>query len=120
MTTYFNKRTGDSVDMPGRSARLDSLDNWEIAEGTETPTVVTDGVLSRQAVPADTGAAAPQERESAPAAVPVDVPAGPPAKAAPKGEWQAYARARAQDSDEAAEIDGLTKDELISRYGGES
>lgn len=43
-----------------------------------------------------------------------------PAKSANKDEWIAYARTRAQDSDEEAAIDGLTKDELIAKYGGES
>lgn len=43
---------------------------------------------------------------------------GPPAKSAVKDEWVAYARSVAQDSDEEAAIDGLTKDELIAKYGG--
>ncbi|QFQ97455.1 hypothetical protein F9278_15925 [Streptomyces phaeolivaceus] len=42
-----------------------------------------------------------------------------PTKAAVKDEWVAYARSRAKDSDEEAAIDGLTKDELIEKYGGE-
>ncbi|MFE7128955.1 hypothetical protein [Streptomyces sp. NPDC057617] len=46
-------------------------------------------------------------------------PAGPvrPARSAKKDEWVAYARTRVQNSDEEAAIDGLTRDELIARYG---
>ena len=47
-----------------------------------------------------------------------DVPAGPPAKGASKAEWLAYARTRAQDSDEAAAVEGFTKEQLIEQYGG--
>ncbi|MEE1814214.1 hypothetical protein PUR59_04160 [Streptomyces sp. SP18ES09] len=43
-----------------------------------------------------------------------------PARAATKGEWQAYAHTRAQDSDEEASIDGMTKEELVAKYGGDS
>jgi hypothetical protein len=43
-----------------------------------------------------------------------------PARSASKAEWQEYAHARAQDSAEEAAIDGLTKDELIKQYGGDS
>ncbi|TMU98093.1 hypothetical protein [Streptomyces sp. DASNCL29] len=41
----------------------------------------------------------------------------PPARSASKGEWQDYARSQARDSDENDAIDGMTKDELIERYG---
>lgn len=40
-----------------------------------------------------------------------------PSQQANKAAWQAYARGRAMDSDERAEIDGLTKDQLVSKYG---
>jgi hypothetical protein len=43
-----------------------------------------------------------------------------PKRSASKAEWQDYARTRAQDSDEEAAIDGMTKDELVARYGGGS
>lgn len=39
---------------------------------------------------------------------------GPPAKSASKGDWEAYARSQgATDED----LDGKTKDELVSSYG---
>ncbi|MEU9921877.1 hypothetical protein AB0H51_11370 [Streptomyces griseoluteus] len=43
-----------------------------------------------------------------------------PARSASKAEWQAYARTRAQDSGEEAAIDGMTKEELVAKYGGGS
>lgn len=46
--------------------------------------------------------------------------AGRPARGASKAEWQAYARSQAKDSDEAAAVDGMTKEELVARYGGGS
>ncbi|MFC7909062.1 hypothetical protein [Streptomyces nigra] len=132
MTTYFNTRTGDKVEMPGRSARLDSLDVWQIVEGTETPTVVDDGVLSRPTLTgkAPTEASSPaaamaQTGEDVPEVEAEDsdetddqAPSEPPAKNAPKAEWLAYARTRVQDSDEAAAVEGLTKEQLIEQYGG--
>ncbi|WP_060880622.1 hypothetical protein [Streptomyces scabiei] len=57
------------------------------------------------------------EKETAPTQAPADKR---PAKNAVKDEWVAYARTQAKDSDEEAMIDGLTKDELIELYGGES
>lgn len=43
-----------------------------------------------------------------------DQPAGPPAKSAPKGAWEAYARSQgATDED----LDGVTKDDLVATYG---
>lgn len=48
MTTYFNERTGDRVELDGRSARLDSLDNWtRLGDDKSNPPVVDDGILSR-------------------------------------------------------------------------
>lgn len=41
-----------------------------------------------------------------------------PARSAPKAEWQSYARSQAKDSDEEAAIDGLTKEQLVDKYGG--
>ncbi|GGR71132.1 MULTISPECIES: hypothetical protein [Streptomyces] len=46
--------------------------------------------------------------------------AGRPTRGASKAEWQAYARSQAKDSNEEATIDGMTKDELVARYGGGS
>ncbi|MFD4740614.1 hypothetical protein ACFWNQ_25100 [Streptomyces virginiae] len=40
-----------------------------------------------------------------------------PGPRASKADWQAYARGRAQDSDEEASIEGLTKDQLVEKYG---
>ncbi|MFI8299994.1 hypothetical protein ACIGCZ_29120 [Streptomyces nigra] len=131
MTTYFNTRTGDRVEMPGRSARLDSLDVWQVVEGTETPTVADDGVLSRPTltgkppvkvdspaeVMAQAGHDVPEVRDEDGDADD-QAPTEPPAKNAPKAEWQAYARTRAQDSDEAAAVEGLTKEQLVEQYGG--
>lgn len=94
MPKYKNSNTGDVVDYEHPNARLEMLPNWRRIDGTEPE---------------------PEKPQEPPAA-----PVERPAKAAPKGDWQAYARARAQDSDEAAEIDGLTKDELITLYGGDS
>ncbi|CAL9313872.1 hypothetical protein [Streptomyces sp. SudanB91_2054] len=42
---------------------------------------------------------------------------GAPKRGASKAEWQAYARSQAKDSDEEAQIGGLTKEELVERYG---
>lgn len=42
---------------------------------------------------------------------------GRPARSEPKAVWQEYARGLAQDSDETAAIDGMTKDQLIEKYG---
>ncbi|MEV7793417.1 hypothetical protein AB0O68_15700 [Streptomyces sp. NPDC087512] len=42
---------------------------------------------------------------------------GAPKRGASKAEWQTYAKSQAKDSDEDAEIDGLTKEELVERYG---
>lgn len=43
---------------------------------------------------------------------------GRPPRSASKAEWQDYARSRAADSDEEAAIDGMTKEQLVDRYGG--
>ena len=45
---------------------------------------------------------------------------GRPNRSASKAEWQAYARSQAKDSDEEAAVDGMTKEELVARYGGGS
>ncbi|KPL31121.1 hypothetical protein JI76_18140 [Streptomyces anulatus] len=141
MTTYFNERTGDRVELDGRSARLDSLDNWtRLGDDKPTPPVVDDGILSRpslagprvaqgpgqvfvETTPPTPGEVPTQESppvELTPASqVPADEPRQP-AKSGSKADWQAYARTRAKDSVEEAEIEGLTRDELAARYGGDS
>jgi len=96
MFVYRNKNTGDVVRYEYRSARLDMLPNWELLEEPqpEEPPGGDDG----------------------------DGPGAskPPARSASKADWQAYARPRAQDSDEAAAIEKLTRDELVALYGGDS
>ncbi|MYW48879.1 hypothetical protein [Streptomyces sp. SID161] len=143
MTTYFNKRTGDRVEIDGRSARLDSLDNWETVKGSETPQVVNDGVLSRPTLTApgvhpsseppkineelreenpSTAAKSPGgqqlttvEDESETAGV-----TQPPAKNASRADWQDYARQVEDDPERQSDIEGLTRDQLVERYGGGS
>ena len=41
-----------------------------------------------------------------------------PARSASKAEWQDYARSQAKDSEENDTIDGMTKEQLVERYGG--
>jgi hypothetical protein len=41
-------------------------------------------------------------------------PDGPPAKSAPKGDWEAYARSQGATD---ADLDGVTKDDLVATYG---
>lgn len=43
-----------------------------------------------------------------------------PARSATKAEWAVYARTLAQDADEVDNIDGMTKEQLVERYGGEA
>ncbi|MER5677354.1 hypothetical protein ABT081_10495 [Streptomyces sp. NPDC002238] len=141
MTTYFNKRTGDRVELDGRSARLDALDNWtRLGDDQPNPPVVDDGILSRPSLAGPRAVQGPGQvlvETTPPAAdevptldtppveltpiaqAPVDEPRQP-SKSGSKADWQAYARTRAQDSAEEAEIDGLTRDELAARYGGGS
>ncbi|GHA28685.1 hypothetical protein GCM10010372_30600 [Streptomyces tauricus] len=142
MTEYFNKRTGDRVEIKGRSARLDALDNWQIVDGTETPTVVNDGVLSRPTLIApgvhDPSADVPATNEGLRKENPggtgqvvgqeltVIEPGGDdlvikaPAKNAGLAKWQEYAAKVEDDPERQSDIAGLTKDELVARYGGGS
>lgn len=138
---YFNERTGDEVRLSGRSARLDSLSNWKrVGEDEPRPQVVNDGILSRPSLAGPSAARGPGQvlvEATPPVAGDIPVKDTPPVELAPvtaepvgdgarpnksasKADWQAYARTRAQDADEAAEIDGLTRDELVARYGGGS
>ena len=39
---------------------------------------------------------------------------GPPAKSAPKAEWEAFARSRGATD---ADLEGATKDDLVAAYG---
>lgn len=122
---YRNENTGDIARYPYRSARLEMLPNWVTLQDPE----------------ADTEPEPPHEPptpktpQPPPATPPDGPPTGPvtggdgsgphaaperPARSAPKADWQAYARELAQDSDEEAAVDGLTKDQLIEQYGGDS
>ena len=139
---YRNENTGDVVSYPYRSPRLEMLPNWVTLQDPEAETeqAPPSDPPSRVELPQDPG---PGTQEPPPSVVteapgsqaPVDEPpavpdkggdgSGPdaperPARSASKADWQAYARARAQDSDEASAIDALTKDELIKQYGGDS
>lgn len=62
---------------------------------------------------------APKAKEQEPL-TPAAPPSERPARGATKDEWVAYARSVAADSDEEAAIDGLTKEQLIERYGSEA
>jgi hypothetical protein len=143
MTTYFNQRTGDTVTMDGRSARLDALDNWQTLDGDdETPQLANDGVLSRPTLTApgvhDPSADVPTTNEE----LREENPAGtspalgqeltttedgqvsgvdkPPARGASKAEWQDYARKVEDAPERQSDIEGLTKEQLVERYGGGS
>ncbi|MFJ8054952.1 hypothetical protein [Streptomyces sp. NPDC096142] len=123
---YRNKNTDDVVRYPYRSDRLEMLPNWETLQNPEAE-------VEPEPPHAPPGPEAPQEPTvTGPEEPPVVEPgvggdgSGPdavserPARSAPKGDWVAYARARAQDSDEEAAIDGLTKEQLVEQYGGDS
>ncbi|AMW11616.1 hypothetical protein A4E84_20230 [Streptomyces qaidamensis] len=142
MTTYFNQRTGDRVKIDGRSARLDSLDNWKILGEGEEGEIVNDGVLSRPTLTApgvhDPSADVPKTNEElreenpsleGPAVgqklTPVeDGESAPvlkvPARGASKAEWQEYARKVEDDPERQSDIEGMTKEQLVERYGGGS
>lgn len=94
MPKYKNSNTGDVVEYQHPSPRLEMLPNWTRLDEDQP------------------GPEAPQ----APSTAPVERPA----KNANKDAWLAYARTRAKDSDEAAEVEGLTKEQLIERYGEEA
>ncbi|WP_171110596.1 MULTISPECIES: hypothetical protein [unclassified Streptomyces] len=100
MFVYRNSNTGDVVRYEYRSARLDMLPNWELVEQPAPEPEETTGGGGGDGSGPGVG-----ER---------------PARSAPKADWVAYARTRAQDSDEEAAIDGLTKEQLIEQYGSES
>ncbi|WP_327671829.1 MULTISPECIES: hypothetical protein [unclassified Streptomyces] len=91
MPKYRNNNTGDEVEYKHVDARLEMLPNW----------------VRLDADPA----LAPEPKG------PADTQDERPSKSAPKGEWLAYARGRVKDSDENDELDTLTKEQLIDRYG---
>ncbi|MEU8723522.1 hypothetical protein [Streptomyces antimycoticus] len=98
MIRYRNSNTGDVVERREPSLRLERLPNWERLAG--------DGER-------DGGAAnAPGTGELAQSTV------GRPSRSEPKAAWQEYARSVARDADEVDAIDGMTKEQLVERYGG--
>ncbi|MFD3835313.1 hypothetical protein ACFWWC_03525 [Streptomyces sp. NPDC058642] len=128
---YRNENTGDIARYPYRNARLEMLPNWVTLQDPEAAAAVEPE--PPHAPPAPETPAAPP---TPPVVEPVDLkaPDGPgaggdgsgpnaperPARSASKADWVAYARTRAQDSDEEAAVDGLTKEQLIEQYGGDS
>ncbi|MEV1079875.1 hypothetical protein AB0I98_16760 [Streptomyces sp. NPDC050211] len=128
MFVYRNNNTGDVVRYKYRSPRLDMLPNWELIE---EPTAADgpDDQIPQEPAPAPPSPEEPGVQETA-LQEPNEPPGGGegdgsgpgvverPARSASKADWAAYARARAQDSDEEATIGGLTKEQLIEQYGG--
>ncbi|MFE9921565.1 hypothetical protein ACFYQA_08280 [Streptomyces sp. NPDC005774] len=123
MFVYRNNNTGDVVRYEYRSARLDMLPNWELLQEPEAPAGPE---------PQDPGPATQEPGQQGGAETPPTEPPGGgggdgdgpgalerPARSANKADWQAYARSLAQDSDEEAAIDGLTKEQLIEQYGSD-
>ncbi|MFE6284353.1 hypothetical protein [Streptomyces sp. NPDC057877] len=142
---YRNENTGDVVEYDYRSPRLEMLPNWVTlqdpeAEAEPEPPHASPASETSQEQPVTPPVAEPVEPEPPVVVEPVGLkgPQGPegtgaggdgsgadaaperPARSAPKADWVDYARARAQDSDEEATIDGLTKEQLIEQYGGDS
>lgn len=142
--TYFNRNTGDTARLDEPSERLDALDNWvRVKDGEDLPPVVNDGILSRPSLAGPRASQAPGQTlvETTPPE-PGDVPVQPtppieltpisqvgdpvtgdpqmPGKNGSKADWQAYARTRAQDSDEEAAIEKMSRDDLAAKYGGGS
>ncbi|WP_336214391.1 hypothetical protein [Nonomuraea sp. LPB2021202275-12-8] len=122
MWSYRNSRTGQVVDLPARSARLDALPNWamigapldDIPDETGVGRMIPDTAGHDGAPDAD---AADQvvmvTVDDLVAAEQVTLPRPP--DNAPKAAWVAYAIARgATESDARA----LRKDALIEEYGG--
>jgi hypothetical protein len=119
MFVYRNKNTGDVVEYPYRSNRLEMLPNWETLQEPETdspqdPPTPTEPLAAPQE---PTAPVAPEDGDK-PLADPDDVER--PARSAPKADWVAYARTRAQDSAEEAAIGDLTRHQLVEQYGGDS
>ncbi|MFG2900974.1 hypothetical protein ACGFZH_28295 [Streptomyces zaomyceticus] len=137
--SYRNTNTGDIATFDEPSARLDALENWErIQDGQPLPPVVNDGVLSRPTLTAPgvhdlsyTGPATNEAlREESPAAAEgaetlATTEGGEstapqrPARNASKAEWQDYAQQVETDPEAQSDIDGLTRDELAAKYGGD-
>ncbi|MFC8491784.1 hypothetical protein ACFUJU_13475 [Streptomyces sp. NPDC057235] len=135
--SYRNTNTGDVADFDEPNARLEALENWErIEDGKPLPAIVNDGVLSRPTLTAPgvhdlsyTGPATNEElRKEAPAeaegaerlSTTEDGELSethPPAKNATKAEWQEYAQQVETDPEAQSDIVGLTKEQLVEKYG---
>ncbi|MDT0409948.1 MULTISPECIES: hypothetical protein [Streptomyces] len=113
MIRYRNENNGEVVEREKPDARLDFLTNWERLEDGETPgPVKPDGVLSRPQV--SPGVA---EQDATDEELEEREADEPPARSASKAEWQEYARERAVSDEERAEVDTLTKELLVAKYG---
>ncbi|MET9729668.1 hypothetical protein ABZZ79_03075 [Streptomyces sp. NPDC006458] len=117
---YRNENTGDVVEYDYRSPRLEMLPNWvTLQEPSEAESPADTGQQEAPQVPGPDGRQAPADPGgggdgNGPDAI------ERPARSASKSDWTAYARTRARDADEEAAIDGLTKEQLIEQFGGDS
>ncbi|MEV8600447.1 hypothetical protein AB0465_11275 [Streptomyces griseoviridis] len=119
---YRNENTGDVVRYPHRDTRLEMLPNWVTLREPE-PEPEPPHAPPTLATPATPAPSEPDEQS--PATEPQKAGGGPdaikrPPRSASKADWQAYARTRAQDSEEETAIEGLTRDQLAEQYGGDS
>jgi hypothetical protein len=95
MWIYRNTSTGDTHELAERSPRLDRLGNWELVGHPSDVGVTLPGPEAEAPEPAVTG--------------PDSDLYVPPARAASKAEWLAYARWR-----QVPDCDRMTKSELIA------
>lgn len=119
MITYFNRRTGDTAQYGKPNTRLDALDNWvRLREGDPLPAVESDGVLSRPSLHTETPVRAQATSDSSDPDEDSDSdPAEVPDQDASLGDWQAYAMRVADDPDALADVEYLSREELIAAYG---
>ncbi|OPC83010.1 hypothetical protein B4N89_20570 [Embleya scabrispora] len=137
--SYRNTNTGDIARYEAPNPRLEALPNWErIKDGEPLPPLVNDGVLSRPTLTAPgvhdlsgaelvTNQAIRENRPDQEAdveqeglattedGVPSETRA--PARSATTVEWQNYARLVEDNPEAQSDIEGMTRDELIDRYG---
>ncbi|MEU3098513.1 hypothetical protein ABZ690_28105 [Streptomyces sp. NPDC006967] len=125
MFVYRNNNTGDVVERSHRDARLEMLPNWETLQEPEPEAEALAGPE-----PEGPRAQGPEQQDGA-ETPPTEPPGGGggdgdgpgagerPARSANKADWLAYALTRAQDSDEEAAIEGLTKEQLMEQYGSD-
>jgi hypothetical protein len=137
--SYRNTNTGDVAHFDEPNARLEALPNWErVEDGKPLPEIVNDGVLSRPTLTApgvhdlsgNELVTNEEIREEEPAATEpaaesltttedgvVSGVGKPPARNATKAEWQDYARLVETDPEAQSDIEGLTKEQLVEKYG---